>query len=86
MKKLSFSGTATAMRKSWQSYALMAPFFLLFSIFTVIPVVIAILLSFTQFNVFTTPEFVGWDNYVRMILDDDIFLIAIKNTAIFANE
>ncbi len=84
MKKISTKYTLREMRKSWQSYALMTPFFILFSLFTLIPVAIAIILSFTQFNIFTTPEFVGWDNYIRMVLDDDIFLIAIKNTAIFA--
>ncbi len=84
MKKPNTNETFKEMRKSWQSYALMAPFFLLFSLFTLIPVLIAIILSFTQFNIFTVPDFVGWDNYIRMILDDDIFLIAIKNTFIFA--
>ena len=76
--------TFKEMKKNWQSYALMAPFFVLFAIFTLVPVVIAIVLSFTQFNIFSAPVFVGWDNYVRMLLDDDIFLISIKNTFIFA--
>ena len=84
MKKRNNQGVLQLMRKNWQSYALMTPFLILFSIFTIIPVLIAIVLSFTQFNIFTMPEFVGWDNYVRMILDDDVFLIAIKNTFIFA--
>ena len=84
MKKQNTKDLLYLMRKNWQSYALMAPFLILFSIFTIIPVLIAIVLSFTQFNIFTMPEFVGWDNYVRMILDDDVFLIAIKNTIIFA--
>lgn len=71
-------------KKNWQSYVLILPFLALFAVFTIIPVIISIILSFTQFNIFSLPEFVGWDNYVRMILDDDIFLIALKNTFIFA--
>lgn len=41
-------------------------------------------ISFTNFNIFTTPTFVGWDNYLRMFFDDDVFIIAIRNTLIFA--
>ena len=72
------------MRKNWQNYALMAPFLALFLIFTLIPIGYSVVLSFTSYNIFSAPVFVGWDNYLRMILDDDVFLIAIRNTLIFA--
>ena len=42
------------------------------------------ILSFTSFNLLEWPKFVGLDNYVRLFLDDDIFLTAIQNTLIFA--
>lgn len=67
-----------------QSYVLMAPFFLLFFTFTVMPVVASIILGFTNFNMLEIPKFVGWDNYSRLFLEDDIFIIAIKNTILFA--
>ncbi len=66
------------------SYFMMAPFALLFLVFTVIPVIVAIFLSFTSFNMVSLPTFVGLENYSRMLLDDEIFLIAIKNTLVFA--
>ena len=62
----------------------MAPFLALFLIFTLIPIGYSVVLSFTSYNIFSAPVFVGWDNYLRMILDDDVFLIAIRNTLIFA--
>ncbi len=62
----------------------MAPFFLLFFLFTVLPVVISMGLSFTNFNMLEWPKFCGWDNYLKLFLDDDIFPIALKNTLIFA--
>lgn len=65
-------------------YLMMAPFFLLFFLFTVLPVVISIGLSFTKFNMLEWPQFCGWDNYLKLFLDDDIFMIAFKNTLIFA--
>lgn len=72
------------MKRNKVAYALIAPFMILFFIFTVIPVVLSLLLSFTTFNMLEWPDFVFMDNYVRLFLDDDIFVIAIKNTLIFA--
>lgn len=71
-------------KKSRQSYALMAPYFILFFTFTVLPVLMAIFLSFTSFNLFQFPTFVGWQNYTRLFLENEIFIIALQNTMIFA--
>lgn len=65
-------------------YALMAPYLILFTTFIVIPVVIAIVFSFTSFNILEPPEFVGLKNYFRLFINDEIFLTGIKNTMIFA--
>ena len=78
------AGTLKEIRKNWQNYALMAPFLILFALFTLIPIIYSVVISFTNFNIFTTPNFVGWDNYLRMFFDDDVFIIAIRNTMIFA--
>ncbi|MBO5197885.1 MAG: sugar ABC transporter permease [Lachnospiraceae bacterium] len=66
------------------SYLMIAPFLISFFVFTVIPVVSAIGLSFTDFNMLQTPNFVGFDNYKTLFLNDDIFMTAVKNTLIFA--
>ncbi|MGF7143064.1 multiple sugar transport system permease protein [Anaerotaenia torta] len=65
-------------------YAFSLPYFLIFCIFTVSPVLISIVLSFTNFNMLEMPKFVGVDNYIRLFLEDEIFLIALKNTFILA--
>lgn len=65
-------------------YVLMAPYLILFTAFVVIPVVIAIIFSFTSFNILEPPEFVGLKNYFRLFINDEIFLTGIKNTMIFA--
>ncbi|MDF2698489.1 MAG: ABC-type transport system, permease component [Haloplasmataceae bacterium] len=70
--------------KNRYSYYLMAPYLLIFGIFTVISVIMSILFSFTNFNLLELPRFVGFDNYVRLFLDDEVFIIAIKNTLILA--
>lgn len=64
-------------------YVLIAPYFLIFFAFTVLPVIMSFGLSFTNFNMLELPRFVGWDNYIRLFVKDDVFLIALKNTALF---
>jgi multiple sugar transport system permease protein len=71
-------------KRSKASYVMLAPYFLLFFFFTVLPVLTSIVLSFTSFNVLEPPKFIAWENFVRLFLNDDIFKIAIKNTLIFA--
>ncbi len=66
------------------SYAFIAPFGILFFAFTVFPVALSIILSFTYFNMLQWPTWVGWENYIRLFLADDIFLVAVKNTLFFA--
>ncbi len=60
------------------------PFLVLFFTFTILPIIASVVLSFTNFNMLQTPSFVGMDNYVRLLLEDDIFLTALRNTMIFA--
>jgi len=69
--------------KNGVSYAMLAPFMICFIIFTVLPVLAAIALSFTNFNMLEAPTFLGLGNYIRL-LQDDIFLIGFKNTMILA--
>ena len=71
-------------KRSKSSYLLLAPYFILFTIFTIIPVFAAIGLSFTYFNMLNIPEFIGLSNYKALFLNDEIFLLAIKNTIVFA--
>lgn len=72
------------MVKSRTSYLFLAPFFLIFLTFTIIPVIMSIGYSFTYFNILEDPQWVGWDNYVKLFLNDDIFVTSVKNTLIFA--
>ena len=67
-----------------QYYYLVAPYVILFFVFTVLPVVISLVLSFTNFTLLEFPDFVGWENYMRLFVDDENFMTAIKNTLILA--
>lgn len=65
-------------------YFMMLPFLVLFFTFTVLPVFISIILSFTNFDMIQTPSFVGFDNYLFLLFEDEVFKIALKNTLILA--
>lgn len=72
------------MKKASASYFMLLPFCIFFVVFTVLPILAAILLSLTDFNMLQFPAFVGFENYSRLILEDDVFLTAIKNTLVLA--
>lgn len=65
-------------------YLMIAPFAFIFLVFTFVPIIVSIVLSFTSFNMVELPTFVGFKNYVNLMVQDDIFLIAVKNTLLFA--
>ena len=72
------------MKRNKTAYFMLAPFLILFIVFTVLPVVLSIILSLTDFNMLEMPNWVGIENYKRLFLDDDIFMLACQNTLIFA--
>jgi len=72
------------MKRNRQSYVLLLPYFALFATFTVLPVLASVFIGFTSFNMLQLPKFVGWDNYLRLFLEDDVFVVAVRNTIIFA--
>ncbi|MCU7198198.1 carbohydrate ABC transporter permease [Turicibacter sanguinis] len=65
-------------------YFLLAPYIILFTLFTVVPVVMSMGLSFTYFNMLEPPKFVFLDNYIRLFVEDEVFQIALKNTLFLA--
>lgn len=72
------------LKNSRTSYVLMAPYLAIFITFTVIPVIMSFGLSFTSFDMLGKPRFIFLDNYVNLFLNDEVFLIALKNTLILA--
>ena len=72
------------MKRNWVAYVMVAPFMILFTVFTVLPVVLSIVISFTDFNLLEMPNFIFMQNYITLFFDDDIFLLAAQNTFVFA--
>jgi len=77
-------GLIRELQRNGGEYLFMLPYLLLFLIFTVVPVVASIGLSFTYFNVLEPPRFIGLGNYFKLLLDDRLFLKSFKNTLIIS--
>mgnify|MGYP002560597628 CR=1 FL=1 len=82
--KRRMSLTLRDMKRCIPLYLMIAPFMILFVVFVVYPVLMAIWYSFTDYNVLEKANFIGFDNYRKLFLDDDTFITAIKNTFIIA--
>ena len=65
-------------------YLFLLPYALVFITFMVMPVAISIFYSFTYYNIFEPPKFIGLDNYINLLLGDDVFLRAVTNTLLMA--
>ena len=76
--------TLREMKVNKVGYFMVAPYYIVFMLFTIVPVFVSLFLSLTQFNMLEAPIFVGVDNYIRLLLDDDTFLLAVENTLVFA--
>lgn len=66
------------------SYLMMLPYLVFFALFTIAPVIVSVVLSFTDYDMVQTPIFVGLENYFQIFLNDEYFIVALKNTLIFA--
>lgn len=71
-------------KRSKSCYLFLMPYAVLFIAFYILPVIISIVLSFTYYNVFEPAKFIGIQNYINLILADEVFLIAVKNTFLIA--
>ncbi|TLS54220.1 sugar ABC transporter permease [Paenibacillus antri] len=76
-------------RKPWRTqsfkdhlsgYLYISPFFLIFGVFTVFPVLWSGYISFFSWNILGDKEFIGLQNYVWLITDDPRFWKSVGNT------
>ncbi len=84
LRKHNFSVALKKARNRKMCYLFLAPYAILFTMFYVFPVVASIYYSFTYYNILEPPRFIGVQNYVSLVLQDDIFLVGVKNTLMIA--
>lgn len=64
-------------------YFFMAPFVILFFLFTVIPIIASMVLSFFDYDMVSSPIWIGFDNYIRMFTSDELFFTVLGNSLKF---
>ena len=72
------------LKRSGTGYLYLGPFLILFIIFNLVPVLNAMTMSLTSNNMIQPPSYVGLQNFETLLLSDDIFLLSLKNTLVFA--
>jgi multiple sugar transport system permease protein len=82
-KKQSIWRNPRARREALAAYMFLSPYLLVTIIFTIGVFAFAIYISFTEFNLFTTPEWVGLKHY-KTVLEDQKFLRSLVNTLYYA--
>ena len=65
-------------------YLFLAPYAILFFTFFILPIASSIYFSFTYYNILESPRFVGLQNYINLVLQDEVFLTAVRNTLVIA--
>lgn len=84
LRRHNFQVALKKAKRQKMCYVFLAPYAILFTMFYILPVVSSIVLSFTYYNILESPRFVGLQNYISLILEDDIFLTSVKNTFLIA--
>jgi ABC-type sugar transport system permease subunit len=70
-------------RATLVGWSFILPNFLGFALFTLIPVLAAFVLAFTEWDSYSAPVFIGLENF-REMLGDSTFWIALQNTFVYA--
>lgn len=65
-------------------YLFLLPYAVLFFTFFILPIATSIYYSFTYYNILEAPRFIGFQNYINLVLQDEVFLTAVRNTFVIA--
>ena len=69
--------------QQWEAYLFLLPSFVGFFLFVALPVLVALVLSFFEWNLLSQPQFMGIENYTELIFEDRIFRTVLWNTLYF---
>lgn len=71
---------STEVSERRSGYLFISPFFILFGVFGLFPLIFTAYLSFHKWDILGTSEFIGLDNYIRLITNDPLFWKSVGNT------
>ena len=76
--------TVFSKHENIQYFIMLVPFSLIFFVFVILPIISSLALSFCNYDMISGPKFTGFQNYLRMFMDDKILTTVVKNTLLFA--
>jgi multiple sugar transport system permease protein len=76
--------TAVARRNLRNGLLFISPYLIGFLCFTAYPLGASLYYSTTNYNILKAPEFIGLHNYIKLLIDDPLFWISLKNTIYYA--
>jgi multiple sugar transport system permease protein len=68
-------------KRARMGYLYIAPWIFGFIVFQLFPIIYSFVISLNQWDMLSTPKFVGFDNYKNLFLHDPIFLLSLRNTS-----
>ncbi len=74
---------AAVRRETAAGYGFLVPWLIGFLGLTVGPMVFSLYLAFTKYNLFTEPEWIGLDNFVRMFTEDPNYIQSVQITLVY---
>lgn len=82
--KISKSNRINTFKEQSPLFLMILPFTVFFVLFTIIPIFSSVTLSFSSYDLLGKVKFVGFENFTRMFLQDEVFPTVVKNTLVFA--
>ena len=84
MKREQLSHGWAEAKRNKTCYLFLAPYAILFITFFILPIATSIFYSFTYYNILEPARYIGFQNYINLVLQDDVFLTSVKNTFVIA--
>ena len=84
IKKKHYNDKQNNLKKNLACYMMVAPFMLLFVFFVVLPIITSFFISLTDFDMVGVPKLIGFDNYIRIFVEDEEFITSFRNTLALA--
>ncbi|WP_127473328.1 carbohydrate ABC transporter permease [Microbacterium sulfonylureivorans] len=72
-----------ARKETLAGYGFLIPWLIGFFGLTLIPMAYSLYLSFTKYNIFTAPQWIGLDNYIRLFTSDPAFVQSAQITLVY---
>lgn len=77
---LAFKKKAGLRQNNWIGYLFIAPWLIGFFAFVLLPILASFVLAFTDYDILSSPKWVGFDNFVRMFTGDARYWRSVKAT------